>query len=95
MLYFLINFLCFIGIGFVLGYQFVRYIEYTSKTNKPSHIKYMVSFILRLLLIFVFIYIIAVIGVNIEKTVINEIIPIVSLVFSTLFTAIVMLKHNL
>ena len=94
MLYFLINFLCFIGIGFVLGYQFVRYIEYTSKTNKPSYIKYRVSFILRFFLIFVFIYVIAVIGVNIENTIINEIIPIVSLVFSTLFTAIVMLKNN-
>ena len=94
MFYFIINFFCFIGIGFLLGYQFVRYIEYTSNTNKPSYIKYMINFILRFLLIFVLIYIIAIIGVNIENTIINEIIPIVVLIFSILFTVLVMRRNR-
>jgi len=94
MFYFIINFFCFIGIGFLLGYQFVRYIEYTSNTNKPPYIKYMINFFLRFLLMFVLIYIIAIIGGNIEKTVINEIIPIVVIIFSALFTGIVMRRKS-
>lgn len=58
--YLLINFCCFIGLGFLVGDQFVRHIEYTTSKNKPSYKKYMINFIIHFLLMFGFIYIIAI-----------------------------------
>ena len=94
MVYFAINIFCFIGIGFLLGCQFVRYIEYISNTNKPSYIKYILNFIIRFLFMFILIYIISIISVNIDKTFIKESIPIVVSIFSTLFTVIVMRRNS-
>ena len=94
MLYFFINLFCFIGLGLLVAGQFVRYIEYSKNRNKPSYKKYMVNFILRFLLVFGLIYIMAITEGEETECWVLSLLPLISAVLTIVLTVKVLFKKK-
>jgi len=95
MSYLLIKFCCFIGLGFLVGDQFVRYIEHITSKTKPSYIKYMIGFTLHLLLAFSLIYIMAITQeFQEERHWVISLLPIVFSVLTSVLTVKILYKRK-
>ena len=88
MLYITIDFICFFVLGFLLGLQYVHYVEHTTKGTKYSYIRYFGT----ISLIFVVVLIISKVSPDSDKGILGEIVPFLGGILGTILTIMILFK---